>query len=69
MKTRWLPTLLLIALLAPALHAKEELVTLPARDGVQLTIYNSVDLTLVRETRELTSSKATTACSSVGPTR
>jgi hypothetical protein len=28
--------------------------TVPARDSVQLTIYNSVDLTLVRETRYLT---------------
>jgi len=39
---------------AGPLLAKEELVTLPKRDTVQLTIYNSVDLTLVRETRELT---------------
>ncbi|MBN2138849.1 MAG: DUF4139 domain-containing protein [Sedimentisphaerales bacterium] len=31
-----------------------ELVTLPRRDGVQLTIYNSADLTLVRERRNLT---------------
>jgi hypothetical protein len=29
-------------------------VTLPERDNVQLTIYNSVDLTLVKETRHLT---------------
>src|SRR5439155_22372676 len=29
-------------------------VTLPGRDSVQLTIYNSVDLTLVKETRVLT---------------
>jgi hypothetical protein len=53
---RWpIPALLLslLALTAP-LQAKEELVTLPKRDTVQLTIYNSVDLTLVRETRELT---------------
>ncbi|MCA8918565.1 MAG: DUF4139 domain-containing protein [Planctomycetes bacterium] len=54
---RWcLPALLLFAL-APVLNAKEELVTLPKRDTVQLTIYNSVDLTLVRETRELTFKK------------
>lgn len=54
---RWcLPALLLFAL-APVLQAKEELVTLPKRDTVQLTIYNSVDLTLVRETRELTFKK------------
>ena len=31
-----------------------ELVTLPRRDSVQLTIYNSADLTLVREKRNLT---------------
>ena len=31
-----------------------ELVTLPRRDKVQLTIYNSADLTLVRERRNLT---------------
>ncbi|MBL7188564.1 MAG: hypothetical protein ISS70_19745 [Phycisphaerae bacterium] len=31
-----------------------ELVTLPRRDDVQLTIYNSADLTLVRERRNLT---------------
>jgi hypothetical protein len=53
---RWLiPSLILTTLaLAGPLSAKEELVTLPKRDSVQLTIYNSVDLTLVRETRELT---------------
>jgi len=31
-----------------------ELVTLPRRDAVQITIYNSADLTLVRERRNLT---------------
>jgi len=31
-----------------------ELVTLPRRENVQLTIYNSADLTLVRERRDLT---------------
>ncbi|MCK5174674.1 MAG: hypothetical protein KAR47_14870, partial [Planctomycetes bacterium] len=31
-----------------------ELVTLPRRDNVQITIYNSADLTLVRERRDLT---------------
>ena len=35
-------------------HARINVVTLPARDTVQLTIYNSVDLTLVKETRHLT---------------
>ena len=34
-----------------------ELVTLPRRDNVQITIYNSADLTLVRERRELTLKK------------
>jgi hypothetical protein len=44
---------ILALLLATPLLAKEELVTLPERKSVQLTIYNSEDLTLVRETREL----------------
>ncbi|MBX3475446.1 MAG: DUF4139 domain-containing protein [Planctomycetes bacterium] len=47
------PILLLALLLAAPLAAKEELVTLPGRDSVQLTIYNSEDLTLVRERRTL----------------
>jgi hypothetical protein len=34
--------------------ARLSVVTLPGRDSVQLTIYNSADLTLVRETRFLT---------------
>ncbi|MDD2237077.1 MAG: DUF4139 domain-containing protein [Kiritimatiellae bacterium] len=34
--------------------AKVDLVTLPRRNAVQLTIYNSADLTLVRDTRDLT---------------
>jgi len=34
-----------------------ELVTLPRRDNVQITIYNSADLTLVRERRNLTLKK------------
>ena len=34
--------------------AKIDLVTLPTRDTVQLTIYNSADLTLARESRALT---------------
>ena len=41
---------------SPAL-AKVDLVTLPERDKVQLTIYNSADLTLVRESRSLTMKK------------
>jgi len=48
-------TLLLLSLLAALAHAKNvDLVTLPDRTSVQLTIYNSEDLTLVRETRYLT---------------
>ena len=39
---------------APSAHARISVVTLPGRDSVQLTIYNSVDLTLVKETRLLT---------------
>lgn len=35
-------------------HAHIELVTVPKSQGVQLTIYNSADITMVRETRELT---------------
>ncbi len=35
-------------------EAKVDLVTLPSRDTVQLTIYNSADMTLVRESRALT---------------
>src|ERR1051326_1404852 len=34
--------------------ARVNVVTLPGRDSVQLTIYNSADLTLVKETRILT---------------
>jgi hypothetical protein len=37
-----------------AVEAKVDLVTLPLRDTVQLTIYNSADMTLVRESRALT---------------
>jgi hypothetical protein len=45
--------LLVTASASPAL-GKVDLVTLPTRDTVQLTIYNSADLTLVRESRDLT---------------
>jgi hypothetical protein len=38
-------------------HARINVVTLPDRDTVQLTIYNSADLTLVKETRHLTFKK------------
>ncbi|MCF6227753.1 MAG: hypothetical protein L3J82_03670 [Planctomycetes bacterium] len=48
---------ILALLLATPLLAKEELVTLPVRESVQLTIYNSEDLTLVRERRKLSFKK------------
>ncbi len=59
MKTRMTSVFALAALaatlLATALAARNvDLATLPPRDSVQLTIYNSEDLTLVRETRSLT---------------
>ncbi len=47
-------SLLIIVLTAGASQAKVDLVTLPTRDTVQLTIYNSADMTLVRESRALT---------------
>jgi hypothetical protein len=50
--------LIAILLLAGAAQARNvDLVTLPPRDSVQLTIYNSEDLTLVRETRSITFKK------------
>lgn len=49
---------LLLVTTAGAAPAKNiDLVTLPDRDGVQLTIYNSEDITLVREVREITLKK------------
>jgi len=44
---------LFLAFLAPA-QAAVDLVTLPTREGTQLTIYNSEDITMVREHRLLT---------------
>jgi hypothetical protein len=46
--------LLIIVVIAGVSRAKIDLVTLPSRDTVQLTIYNSADMTLVRESRALT---------------
>jgi len=46
--------LLIIAASISAAQAKVDLVTLPKRKTVQLTIYNSADMTLVRESRDLT---------------
>jgi hypothetical protein len=51
---RNLCVLLLAASPASTAWAKVDLVTLPPRDTVQLTIYNSADMTLVRESRALT---------------
>jgi hypothetical protein len=50
--------LVALVLLSGAAQARNvDLVTLPPRDSVQLTIYNSEDLTLVRETRSITFKK------------
>jgi len=46
--------LFIIVTIAGVSQAKIDLVTLPSRDTVQLTIYNSADMTLVRESRALT---------------
>ncbi|MHC4559298.1 MAG: hypothetical protein ACYTFW_24125, partial [Planctomycetota bacterium] len=46
--------LLISIVMISAAQAKVDLVTLPSRDTVQLTIYNSADMTLVRENRALT---------------
>ncbi len=51
---RHLCILLVIASTVAVACGKVDLVTLPPRDAVQLTIYNSADLTLVRESRALT---------------
>ena len=46
--------LLILIAMTGISRAKVDLVTLPSRDTVQLTIYNSADMTLVRESRALT---------------
>jgi hypothetical protein len=51
---RLIVTLLIFVATSGISFAKVDLVTLPTRDTVQLTIYNSADLTLVRESRDLT---------------
>jgi hypothetical protein len=50
-KSLWI--ILMFMFTYPA-YAKVDLVTLPKRDEVELTIYNSADLTLARENRALT---------------
>ena len=52
-RTCWLMVVLVAGLAGPALAAVD-LVTLPTREGTQLTIYNSEDITMVREHRLLT---------------
>jgi hypothetical protein len=54
-----LPWLILLAqlLCLPTFAANVDLSTVPKRDTVQLTIYNSEDITLVRETRAVTFKK------------
>ena len=49
-----LTILTILAVSTTRLHARINVVTLPGRDTVQLTIYNSADLTMVKETRFLT---------------
>ncbi|MBW8017663.1 MAG: DUF4139 domain-containing protein [Planctomycetes bacterium] len=49
--------ILILAMLPAVASAKIDLSTLPTRDTVQLTIYNSADLTLARESRQLTLKK------------
>lgn len=46
--------LIMVTLMVAWADAKMDLATVPERDSVQLTIYNSADLTLARETRDLT---------------
>ena len=45
---------ILLAGMAGRLMAAVDLVTIPTREGTQLTIYNSEDITMVREHRLLT---------------
>ena len=53
-----IPLLVLLLLLSSTARADNiDLSTVPARDTVQLTIYNSEDITLVRETRVVTFKK------------
>ncbi|KKK83672.1 hypothetical protein LCGC14_2791020, partial [marine sediment metagenome] len=46
-----------VGLLAAPAVADVALVTVPRREGTQLTIYNSEDITMVRENRLLTVKK------------
>jgi hypothetical protein len=51
---RFLPSITILLAALSAAGANVDLSTVPRRDTVQLTIYNSEDLTLVRETRVVT---------------
>jgi hypothetical protein len=51
---RWTLLSIIALMTCTTASAKVDLTTLPSRDTVQLTIYNSADLTLVRESRALT---------------
>jgi hypothetical protein len=53
-ETRYSASLLLFLMMAGVLNAHIELVTVPKSQAVQLTIYNSADITMVKESRELT---------------
>jgi hypothetical protein len=58
MKKRLLITAILaVLLMSPSLAKNIDLVTLPDRQSVQLTIYNSEDITLAKETRYITLKK------------
>jgi len=55
---QWLAALSVLLVGAAMAHARNvDLTTVPPRESVQLTIYNSEDLTLVRETRNLSLKK------------
>ncbi len=51
---RLCPALFILAAISAQSFAAVDLVTIPRREGVQLTIYNSEDITMVRENRLLT---------------
>ena len=53
LRKRILLVALLVAVGVPAAQARINVTTLPGRDTVQLTVYNSADLTMVKETRTL----------------
>ncbi|MHC4404431.1 MAG: hypothetical protein ACYTG0_32660, partial [Planctomycetota bacterium] len=54
---RFLLGIALLTALAEHAPADVDLVTIPRREGVQLTIYNTEDITMVRERRLLTVKK------------